>query len=564
MPLRLTAIAAAGILALLYLSPLQVVAFLCLYLPCDLFLVFALRRLSQQPQSVLRLCLVQIGAFLNMSTYLVLALMLWQEPGLTPKLGVSLFVFGGMLSIMLVRTAFLPMTVANSLPLAGLVVVIAIIEHEMTEWHEQVFLLVSVLLLAGYFTLTLRSALQINRALGEAHDAALARVATQRRFLATMSHELRTPLNGILGMAQQLVSSHPGIGGEVIRDSARDMAQMVGDLLDNAAIEAGALRISKVPVNIYDMLRRINDRWQPAFEAKGLTLSVSVDKGVPAGLVLDPLRVMQCLSNLLANALRHTREGGARLEIKMHGPMLVVVVTDSGPGLPADSESQLFQPFVALASDLLDSGPSTGLGLYICHGIARAMGGDLRFERPTEGGSQFYLSLPTTVSAAAGQFMDVSGNQPVEQAHGPVPALSAVLKGKRALTVDDIATNRLVMKLALKRLGIVAEDAASGHQALQMLASATDQPFDLILMDIRMPGLSGFETLGLIRHRGFTGAVIAVSADAAPAEQAEALACGFDGYLTKPVELERLTAILSEVMAQVGKQAGKAVGNQSG
>lgn len=547
LPLRLIAVAASGAIGLLYLSPMQIAVYLGLYYPCDLLLVFALRRLSAQPANGLRLGLVQLAAFCNMSAYLVPAVMLWLEPGTTPKLGAALFVFGGMLSVMLVRAAFLPMTVANSLPLAGLVVVIAFVEHDTADGREQLFLAVCVVLLAAYFVMTLRSALQINRALAVARDEALARVATQRRFLATMSHELRTPLNGILGMAQELVAAHPGLGAEVIRDSARDMAAMVGDLLDNAAIEAGAVRINKQPTDTRDLLRRVEDRWRPAFKAKGLELRVSLAPDLPERLMLDPLRVMQCLSNLLANALRHTREGGADLEVKAQGQKLLVVVTDSGPGLPADIEGQLFQPFVALASDLPDSGPSTGLGLSICRGLAQAMRGNVTYERPAQGGSRFHLSLEVAVPVDA----DTSPTK------GTIPRMAKTretqhdaaldgLRGKRMLVVDDIATNRLVMRLSLATLGIEADEAPSGEEAVRLIDESWERPFDAVLMDIRMPGLSGFDTLALIRKQGFARPVYAVSADTAPEEKSEALSHGFDGYLTKPVELAELAALLRQ------------------
>jgi len=547
-PRRLLAIAASGLIGLLYLSPLQTAIFLGLYFPCDLSLIAALHRLEDRPEAKSRLRLVQIAAFLNMTAYLVPAVMLWLKPGTTPKLGSELFVFGGMLSVMLVRSAFWPMTVANCLPLLGFVGVISFIERPLATGRDALFMTVSVSLLAVYFLMTLRSTLRINRSLAEARDAALARVATQRRFLTTMSHELRTPLNGILGMAQGLIAHHPGLGIEVIRDSARDMAAMVGDLLDNAAIEAGALRINPVPVDVATLVRRIDERWRPAFAAKRLTLTLAQDDTLPPRLMLDPLRITQCLSNLLANALRHTVTGGVLLELRPHMLGLAVTVTDTGPGLPLDMEGQLFQPFVALAAETPDAGPSTGLGLSICRGLALVMGGDLTFERPAGGGSRFSLTVRAP-RAMAGQGSRLAPTAPnsggqMERAR-PEPALN----GFRVLVVDDIATNRLVLRLILTGLGIAPAEAVSGEDALHMLSTHPGAGFDAVLMDIRMPGLSGYQTLAQMRQQGFGGHVIAISADAAPEKRAEAMACGFDGYLTKPVEAERLVALLRKARA---------------
>jgi signal transduction histidine kinase/ActR/RegA family two-component response regulator len=546
-PRRMVAVFASGLLALMYLTPFQVVLFLGLYFPSELALMAALRRIADRPQSRPALLALQLAAFCNMSAYLLPAAFLWLEPAVTPKIGALLFVFGGMLSVMLVRSAFLPMTVANSLPLAALACILGYVEYRTADLRDQLFLTIAVSVLAGYFVVTLRNALRINRTLSLARDAALARVETQRRFLATMSHELRTPLNGILGMAQEINGSHPGIGAEVICDSARDMAVLVGDLLDNAAIEAGALRIKREPARLEGLVQRLEDRWLPAYKARGLVLSFDLSPDLRAPLMIDPLRLSQCLSNLLSNALRHTVKGGAALRIRPHALGLSASVTDSGPGLTHEMEAQLFQPFAAQALDAADSGPSTGLGLSICRGLARAMGGDLTFERPAEGGSRFVL----TISAAPATEAPAARAETVASA----PDMAQALQGKRILVVDDIATNRLVLRLMLRKFGCQCHEAASGEEALAILASATDAPVDLTLMDIRMPGLSGFETLARKRATGCQSPVIAVSADAAPDEQAEALAHGFDGYLTKPVEEEVLLALLYRVLISPPRQA---------
>lgn len=539
-PLRLTAVAASGLVGLVYLSPLQMLIYLGVYFPCDFALIFALRALARRPDSTLRLRVVQVAAFCNMTAFLVPVVMLWLVPGTAPKIGAALFVFGGMLSVMLVRAAFTPMTVANSLPFVGLIFVIGYIDRDMADLREQFFLVASVSLLAAYFMITLHSVLKTHRRLAEARDAALARVATQRRFLATMSHELRTPLNGIFGMAQSLVSSHPGIGAEVIRDSARDMTAMVGDLLDSAAIEAGALRINRAPVDLPEFMARITDRWASAFQAKGLYLQIELSPLVPPRMLLDSLRTMQCISNLLANSLRHTKTGGTIIHLTAHPIGLCVVITDTGPGLSAEVESQLFQPFAAQAAEEPDNGPSTGLGLSICHGLARAMGGELTFERPETGGSRFRLTINAPPA------IDVS-----PLAKTPIAAMRAAAQsgGKRVLVVDDIATNRLVLQLMLSGMGWTVAEAGSGQEALRAVGQSTLAPFDAVLMDIRMPDLSGFETLAQMRKIGLSCPVIAVSADVAPEERAEALAYGFDGYLTKPVEAELLGELMQSLAA---------------
>ena len=533
---RSVAIAATGLIALYYLNPALVAVFLALCFMTDWVLGWALEHLIALPHSAHRLRLVQLAAFSAMSVFLFPVVVMWDHPASTARVAAILLIFGGMLSVMLVRSAFRPLTIANSLPLAGVVLILAYRERHNLPVAEHLTLGFGTLVLAAYFVTTLKTALAINTRLILARDEALARVATQKRFLATMSHELRTPLNAILGMAQTLVTRQPGIGAEVIRDNARDMADMVSDLLDSAAIEAGALRINRRPEDLAKFMARLADRWQPDFAAKGLTLRLMLAPDLPIAMMIDALRLSQCLSNLLGNALRLTSSGEVVLELLRHPKGLQAIVTDTGPGLPQGAEARLFQPFVSVGDEDVRSAQGTGLGLSICRGLAVAMGGDLVFERPKQGGSRFRLSV-------AAQKADL------DDARIVAPDVKSLLQGARVLLVDDIATNRLVLRLLLMDAGAEVTELSSGAAALRHLADAMHAQPDAVLMDIRMPELSGFETLTRLRAMGLTMPVVAVSADAAPAERAEAIAQGFDGYLTKPVEASALQGLLAQVLA---------------
>jgi signal transduction histidine kinase len=513
----------------LYLPWPQVALSLAIYLPGDMLLTHALRRLIAQPRSQLWQGLMLGGAFTTMSGYLLAAVFFWQVPGELSKIVTLIYVFGGMLSVMLVRTVYMPLTVVNSLPLAFFAIYVGVIESQRLALQDMAFLGFAVLVLAGYFTLTLVTYLRIHRELAMARDGALARVETQRRFLATMSHELRTPLNGILGMSQALTRSHPGIGAEVIHDSARAMTNMVGDLLDNAAIDAGALRIELRPCALAEELQRVIAQWQGRFADRGLSLTLELHPGLPARVVTDPLRLSQCLSNLLSNALRHTAEGGVVVAACPHPTGLEISVTDSGEGLPPGTEARLFRPYEQIGTRQKSGQSGSGLGLSITRGLARAMGGNVTYERPETGGSRFRL----TVAAPLPPVLSLT--------EGNAPDLGTTLRHALVLVVDDIATNRLVLRLLLSSRGVKVAEAASGQAALAYLQTARP---DAVLMDLRMPGLSGSDTLALMRTAGFDGPVIAVSADVAPEGQRGALAAGFDGYLTKPVEDSALTAIL--------------------
>lgn len=540
---RLAGTAAAHLLSCLFIPVWQAGLCFALFLGADTLMRQGLARLIADPASRVWLLAHLVGGFLAMSFYLMPAALVWVMPGIAPKLGGLIAVFGAMLSVLLVRTVYLPQAVANSLPLAGMAGFIIWQEYAATTTFEIVYLMLCLSVLGWYFILALIKFNQHQRELAQARDTALARAETQKRFLATMSHELRTPLNGILGMAQDIAARHPGLGAEVICDSARDMSVMVGDLLDKAAIDAGALRINLRPVSPATEFARLREAWQDRFATKGLHLTLELAPGLPAQMMADGLRLSQCLSNLLSNALRWTGAGGTvALAAGSHPTGVQITVTDNGPGLPAGAEQALFQPYASFGATDGQPGQGTGLGLSISRGLARAMGGDLVFERPVDGGARFRLVLPAIAVK--------TGDHPPPPPEDPARGTAALRPGVRVMVVDDIGTNRLVLRLVLQRHGFVVAEAASGDEAVELLSAPPAQPPDAILMDLRMPGLSGEDTLQRLRRAGIGCPVLAVSADAAPETHLAVMARGFDGYLTKPVEEHRLLESLDQVLTR--------------
>lgn len=533
LPRRHAAVLSGLTAASFYMSFGKVVLSFVVYLLGDILLTVALRRLIREPQSRGWHILMFCGAFTTMTGFLLLAAFLWLEPGEVSKIVALTYVFGGMLSVMLVRSVYLPLTIVNSLPLILFGLFVAIVEARSLEPGDLILLYFAMFVLGSYFTITLGSYTRTHREVALGRDAALARAETQKRFLATMSHELRTPLNGILGMAQVLTRSHPGIGAEVIRDNAASMSRMVGDLLDSAAIDAGALRIDPRPCDPTAEIARCVADWQPRFAAEGLALEMSFGNSLPPRIMADPLRLSQCLSNLLSNALRHTQSGGATLVARWFSGLLEITLTDTGSGLPAGAETRLFRPYEQISRAAGNAG-GTGLGLSITRGLARAMGGDVTYERPTSAGSRFCLTL-------------LAPAVPETAAPAPVAGAPASLNASRILVVDDIATNRLVLRLLLSSHGVRVVEAASGREALN---EVSEQAPCAVLMDLRMPDLSGFDTMELMRQGGYKGPIVAVSADAAPEQQRGALAQGFDGYLTKPVQDDSLVQVLTKVLGQ--------------
>ena len=383
------------------------------------------------------------------------------------------------------------------------------------------------------------SAMLSNHALhaGLVRGQAAARSADRAkgRFLAQMSHELRTPLNAILGMGEaelagaETPDTHARM--QVLVSSARGLAMILDDILDMSAIDSDHMPIRPLRADPVAEIAAIIALFQQNYHQAGLTLTVRYGEGFPAIALFDAQRLRQCVTNLLSNALKFTNKGGVRVQVDlMPDALLRMQVTDTGPGVPADVQKTIFQPF----ERGLTAQSGSGLGLSISRALARSMGGDLVL-LPGAGGAAFCLTIKIT---ALPDEMDRLG------AIAP-PELCA----KRVLVVDDIATNRMVAASYLRRWGAMISEADGGADAVAQIAA---HPPDLVLMDMNMPGLDGCATLALIRAMPAPAAqvpVIAMTADATVAHCAQHIAAGFNGFVAKPLTPESLTAAITAVLA---------------
>ncbi|WP_050528547.1 response regulator [Pseudorhodobacter aquimaris] len=376
-------------------------------------------------------------------------------------------------------------------------------------------------------------------------QAALDSNSAKSRFLAQVSHELRTPLNAILGMGHaELRRNRDALGKtrlSVLIASAEGLSTLLDDILDMSAIEAGSLPIRPETVCPSQEITSTLALYQPAISEAGLTLGQSIDKSLDKFWQLDPQRLRQCLSNLLSNALKSTKQGGIQIfavtETDADGmAVLRIDIYDSGPGIPPHLHDKVFEPFCT--NHPSPAGVSgSGLGLSITRTLARQMGGDLVIvpNRAEQRGAHLALTLRMTHAEV----------QPAAPA--PLPATTA---GLTVLVVDDVTTNRLVAATYLRMLGAKMLEAASGAEALEILERSNP---DLVLLDMNMPDMSGLETLAKIRTLPGDIAslpVIAMTADAMAEHRAYYLASGLDGYLAKPITPTRIEA---EVAAVLGK-----------
>jgi signal transduction histidine kinase/ActR/RegA family two-component response regulator len=391
--------------------------------------------------------------------------------------------------------------------------------------------------------------------LAEARDQAAAAGAAKSRFLARMSHELRTPLNGVLGMAQALASD-PTLSAEqqaraaMLEEAGRHLLAVANDVLDLAHVEAGRMPLRRVPTALIPLMDACVDLTRSAAVVRRITVMAEHDPSLPAGLLLDPMRLRQLLLNLLSNAVKFTPEGGKvtlrALRREEAGQIqLRLEVLDTGPGIPADQRGAIFRDFVRL--DRIDGGAAPvegfGLGLAIATGIVEAMSGRMGVDDNPETlsagrtGSRFWVELPLEAAV-------------VPKLAAPAPTRGRAL---RVLVVDDVATNRLVARALLERIGHRAELATGGAEAIEAVTSAArgGQPFDLVLMDLAMPEMDGLEATRRLRalplSDGCNVPVVALTAGVFDSDNAACREAGMSGYLAKPVTIEALTVELARI-----------------
>ena len=404
-------------------------------------------------------------------------------------------------------------------------------------------------------------AARLNEAQREADAANRAKTV----FLANMSHELRTPLQGLLGMLG-LIKEAPLTAAQqdqlkAANDCARHLLAVLGDILDVTRMEAGGLSIAPEPLQLGALVKELEALSRPQAAAKRLALHFGIDDDVPGWVLADPTRLRQILLNLLSNALKFCDRGQVGCQLRRGvGPLgedlLMFEVSDTGPGIDAETQARLFQRFSQGDASTSRRHGGAGLGLEISRRLARAMGGDIHVQSAPGQGARFTLALPLRAGADQPPGRMVPASEPAPHLPAGIaastPSLApsatdAMPTGLRVLVSEDNPTNRIVIEAMLERLGHRPTLCENGLQALHALRQ---QPFDVVLMDLHTPQMDGFEATRLMRElpppRGRLP-IIAFSADAFEESRQKADDAGISAFLAKPVELETLRACLQSL-----------------
>lgn len=397
-------------------------------------------------------------------------------------------------------------------------------------------------------------------ATGRANDmAAKAEMANiaKSQFLANMSHEIRTPMNAILGFAdllsdEDLTKEQKG-DVDTIRESAKILLNLINDILDFSKIEAGQLSTEKIDCSLGKILNSIELMMKPLVETKSLEFEIIIGDDLPANICSDSTRLCQCLINLINNAIKFTEKGhvhvNIHLQYRVGVPYIRFEVTDTGKGIEADRQEAIFESFTQEDGTTTRKYGGTGLGLTITKQLAELMGGDIFIASELGKGSTFALTIPAGVEVAKQPLLDrynmynmieVSNQQSNKYKH-------AKFSG-RCLVAEDVVANQMVIKRMLTNGGV---DVTIVNDGVEAVGRVESESFDLILMDMQMPNMNGYDATASLRKSGVKTPIVALTANAMKGDDKKCIEAGCDDYLAKPIDRKKLYEILGKYLSVI-------------
>jgi two-component system sensor histidine kinase/response regulator len=385
-----------------------------------------------------------------------------------------------------------------------------------------------------------------------AREAAEQANRAKSAFLAQMSHEVRTPLTAILGFAELLMED-PGVRAidpdrfedlRTIHENGRLLLALIDDLLDLSRVESARVAIQLTSCDPSSILQEVVATFRARAAARGLELSAAACSRVPRRISTDAVRLRQILNNLVGNAIKFTPAGSVAVRLTAEAgpasdPVIVFEVADTGIGMTPEVASRAFEPFFRAEDPTVQKTVGTGLGLAISARLAEELGGSITVQSTSGQGSIITLRLPTRPAHD-----EDAREQPSAWPGGLGSGL-----GLRLLLAEDNEANRRVCTFRLEQAGARVETARDGEEAIAMARRALGErrPYDVILLDMQMPAMDGYEAVRLLRAGGYDRPIVALTAHAMPADREEALRLGCDAHVSKPIDWPGLLALLESL-----------------
>lgn len=399
---------------------------------------------------------------------------------------------------------------------------------------------------------------RIEAELKEAKEAAESASRLKTAFLANMSHEIRTPLTAILGFTDLFKCDSPTAAErseylEIIERNGRSLMRLIDDILDLSKVEAGRLEVELLQFSLPGLLEEMMALFGEKAKDKGIRLRLENRDSIPERIISDPTRLRQILINLIGNAVKFTEQGEVTVNVKVverpevpHAS-LSIIVHDTGPGLTEEQKARLFEPFMQADNSTTRRFGGTGLGLALSKRLATALGGDLTIANCTPGGGCAFVLTFTPIIVQASTARAAAGVE-TAPAFSRVSKSNLLLQGLRILVVEDTEDSFFLVKRHLDSRGAAVERASNGKEGIEKAFSGNP---DIVLMDIQMPVLDGYEATMELRRGGFAKPIIALTAHAMKKEREKSLEAGCDAHLTKPLNPSELVGTVAHFTGRV-------------